>query len=403
MIYNKTILAQLNKKIVIDMIRTQGPINKAEIARKAGLSIPTVMKITDDFERQKLIRNIGKGESTGGKRPDLLEFVFDAYYIVGIDIGRHNVKILIMDMAAHILVKECFATHKEELENPERFLAQVADWTSTFMEESGIEPGRFMGIGIGMPGILDYESGTVLVSPDFSWENIRIKEIFERKFPYKIILENTNKALAMGEYTYGAAKDCKSFFCINWGYGIGAAVMEDGRILYGKNGAAGEFGHTIVKKNGPVCDCGHKGCLEAVSSGNAMAKCMKQKLGQGEESLLAEVFLDGEGLDSKKIFDAARTGDRLSSQIIGEAVEYLGISIAGVINLLDPEVIVLAGGITKGKDLYEDFLMKAISTYKMKYSGRNVRIQFSKLGEYGTAIGVGAMFLNDFLENGGMH
>ena len=156
MSYNKAMLAQLNKKIVLEMIRTQGPINKAEIARKAELSIPTVMKITEEFERENLVKTIGKGESTGGKRPDLLEFVSNAYYITGIDIGRHYVKIVIIDMAAVIMSKECFPTTEEDIKQPKQFLEKIAERVEALIIKSGISKGRFMGIGIGMPGILDY-------------------------------------------------------------------------------------------------------------------------------------------------------------------------------------------------------------------------------------------------------
>lgn len=403
MAYNKTVLARLNKKIVIDMIRTQGPINKAEIARKAGLSIPTVMKITDEFERRRLIRNIGKGESTGGKRPDLLEFICDAYYIVGIDIGRHNVKIILMDMSSSILIQRSFPTREMDLANPQEFLEQVADFASDIIKESQIEEDKFMGIGIGMPGLLDYNSGKVIFSPDFNWTDIKIKEIFQERFPYKIMLENTNKALAMGEYTYGAAKNSSSLFCINFGYGIGAAIVEEGKIVYGHNGANGEFGHIMIKADGPLCDCGHRGCLEAVSSGNAIAKTLKRRMSEGENSILKQYQKSGGELDAKMVFQAAEKGDSLSKAVIQEAIEYLGIAIAGAINLLDPEVIVLAGGITNGKALYEDLLRKTISEHKMKYSGRNVKVKFGVLGEYGTAIGMGAMFMSDFLENGGVN
>lgn len=165
MSYNKAMLAQLNKKIVLEMIRTQGPINKAEIARKAELSIPTVMKITEEFERENLVKTIGKGESTGGKRPDLLEFVSNAYYITGIDIGRHYVKIVIIDMAAVIMSKECFPTTEEDIKQPKQFLEKIAERVEALIIKSGISKGRFMGIGIGMPGILDYARGDVIFSP----------------------------------------------------------------------------------------------------------------------------------------------------------------------------------------------------------------------------------------------
>lgn len=382
MTYNKTILAQLNKKIVIDMIRTQGPINKAEIARKAGLSIPTVMKITDEFEKHNLIRNIGKGESTGGKRPDLLEFIYDAYYIVGVDIGRHSVKIIMMDMASNIAMQKSYPTLDKDVENPELFLDKIANYIDYIIQESGIERKLIMGIGISVPGILDYNKGKILFSVDLQWNDVEIKEVFEKKFSCWIIVENSYKALAMGEYTYGVSQGTENSFYIHLGYRIGAAIIENGKILYGKNGGSGEFGHMIMESEGPICDCGNRGCLEAVASGNAIAK----KLGVSE---------------AKLVFDAARQGDTVSKKMILEAVEYWGIAISSIVNLLDPEMIVLAGGLTKSKDLFLNPLMEVIQNYEMKYAGQNLKVKFSELGDYGTAIGVAAMFMDAFIENGG--
>lgn len=400
MTYNKTVLAQLNKKIVINMIRTQGPINKAEIARKSGLSIPTVMKITDEFEKRKLIRNIGKGESTGGKRPDLLEFIYDAYYIIGVDIGCHSIKIIMMDMASHIISNKMIPTVQYNAKEPEEFLEKIADQIENLILESNIPKEKVMGVGIAIPGILDYKSGSVIFSPDFKWENLQVRELFQRKFPYKIIVENSNKALAIGEFTYGASRGTKNSFCVNIGYGIGAAVIENGKILYGQNGASGEFGHTIMDVNGPVCDCGHRGCLEAISSGNAIARKAKELLENRDNDIASGTLTMGKEIDAKEVFQAAIAGDKQSEQIVEEAIEYLGIAIAGIVNLLDPEMIVLAGGVMKSKHFISKKLLDSINAHRMKYCGKNTRICFSELGDYGTAIGTAAIFMNEFVESG---
>ena len=396
--YTKAALGQWNKKTVINIIRTQGPINKAEIARQAELSIPTVMKITDEFERRHLIRNVGKGESTGGKRPDMFEFVPDAYYIVGADIGRHYVKMVIMDMTADILLSRKFPTLNSDLEDAEGFFSKVADNVEAMIQQSGIASDKIMGIGIGMPGILDYTSGKIIFSPDFDWENVELKSFFQKRFPYNIIVENTNKALAMGEYTYGAAKKGRELFCVNMGHGIGAAIIQDGKILYGKNGISGEFGHIIMEVDGPQCDCGQKGCLEAISSGNAIAKAMRNRV-------QAEKYNGGSGfvknLEAKNVFDAAREGDSTAKEVIEHAIKYLGIAIAGVMNLLDPDMIVLAGGMVQAKDVFQKYFLQTVEAYKMKYAGKDTEITFGVLGEYGTAIGVAAMFMNMFIECGG--
>lgn len=402
MSYNKAMLAQLNKKIVLEMIRTQGPINKAEIARKAELSIPTVMKITEEFERENLVKTIGKGESTGGKRPDLLEFVSNAYYITGIDIGRHYVKIVIIDMAAVIMSKECFPTTEEDIKQPKQFLEKIAERVEALIIKSGISKGRFMGIGIGMPGILDYARGDVIFSPDFNWVNVPLMEIFRNQLPfYKIFLENANRALALGEYIYGAAKNADYILCINLGYGIGAAIIESGQLLYGKSGTCGEFGHMIMEPDGPLCDCGNQGCLEALASGNAIAKRMEREIMEGKQTLVSRAAVKQGKIEAEMVFEAARAGDILSRKIIDEAMEYVGIAIASSINLLDPDMIILAGGLTKSKDLFLDQLQRTVEKYKMKYSGKNVSIRTGTLGEYATAIGAAAMLIRLFIENGG--
>lgn len=399
MSYNKAMLAQLNKRIVLEMIRVQGPINKAEIARQASLSIPTVMKITEEFERQKLIRTVGKGESTGGKRPDMLEFVADAFYVAGVDIGRHNVKMVIMDMEAAVLSQNCFQTTKEDVQNPEAFLEKIRNGIESLIIESKIKQSKLMGIGIGMPGILDKEKKVVMFSPDFNWVDVPIHQIFQERFSCKVIVENSNRALALGEYSYGAAKSAEYMLCINLGYGIGAAIIENGELLKGSSGTSGELGHMIMDPYGPVCDCGNRGCLEALSSGNAIAKKMEQEILSGKESVHS--VSDRRTLEAEDVFEAARSGDMLSKEIIDEAMGYLGIAVASCINLLDPDTIILAGGLTKSQDIFFEKLQDDVEKHKMRYSGRNVKMKIGTLGVYGTAIGAATILIRQFIENGG--
>ena len=401
MSYNKAVLAQLNKRNVLDMIRTQGPINKAEIARQTALSIPTVMKITEEFERQNLIRTVGKGESTGGKRPDMLEFVADAFYVAGVDIGRHYVKLVIMDMEASIQAQDCFQTTEEDVQNPEGYLQKIAEKIEDLIASSEIDSIRLMGIGIGMPGILDKEKETVLFSPDFNWMNIPIYQIFQKRFQCKILVENSNRALAVGEYTYGAARGAEYILCINLGYGIGAAIIEDGELLSGSSGTGGELGHMIMDPEGPVCDCGNRGCLEALASGNAITKIMVQEIRRGKESTVVKWLTEERRLEAEQVFEEARSGDRLSREIIERSMDYLGVAIASCINLLDPDTIILAGGLTKSQDLFFEKLQADVQRHKMRYSGRNVKMKIGSLGEYGTAIGAATLLIRQFIENGG--
>lgn len=397
MVYKK-IIAQKNRSNVLNIIRNHGPINKAVIAKKVDLSIPTVMKITEEFETEKLIRTIGKGESTGGKRPDLLEFVPDAYYIIGIDIGRRQIKVVLMDMDARIIEKSAGAVIEEHVNAPEVFVADIVRQVYAILEKKSIEAKKVMGIGIGMPGIIDHCNGLVRFSPDFNWTDVSLVSLLKRDLPYPIMMENSNRTLALGEYTYGAGKDFSNMFCINIGHGIGGAMVIHGEVSHGASGSCGEIGHIVADPDGPLCDCGNRGCLEAISSGNAIAKRALAEIERRETTILDKI--SGK-VEAKDVFDAAQQGDPLSKAIVKDAMIALGAAIASLINLLDPDVIVLAGGVAKSWDNYCDILLQTVQQHKMRYAGEKTKIKLNKLGDYGTAIGAATLLVQSFIKNGG--
>lgn len=394
----KNLFSQQNRSKVLSIIQEQGPINKAVIAEQAMLSIPTVMKITADFEQNRLIRTVGKGESTGGKRPDLLEFVSDAYYILGVDVGRRKVKAVLMDMDANIVAKNSTSVIEEHVVTPEVFVCDVVEQVNALLQQYPIEQDKIMGIGVGMPGIIDHQSGHVRFSPDFNWEDVPLMELFRQHFSSPIMIENGNRTLALGEYTYGAGKGASNMFCINLGHGIGGAIVNHGEILHGASGSIGEFGHIVMDPKGPLCDCGNRGCLEALSSGNSIAKRAEMEIAEGKETILTN---SSGKIEAKDVFEAACKNDALSQQIVRDAMVTLGSAIASVINLLDPDVIVIAGGISKSWNNYEELLLKTVREHKMPYSGERTCIELNKLGDYGPAVGAATLLVQNFIKNGG--
>ena len=179
---------------------------------------------------------------------------------------------------------------------------------------------------------------------------------------------------------------------------IGGAIVNHGEVSHGACGSSGEFGHMVMDPNGPLCDCGNYGCLEAISSGNAIAKKGAARVRSGEIS----GFLDPSyKIEAKDIFEAAQKEDPYCRKIVEQAISTLGTAIASVINLLDPDVIVIAGGISKSWDSYRDFLMTSIHEHQMKYTGEKVRIELNRLGDYGPAIGAATLLVQDFIRNGG--
>ena len=325
--YDKFAMAQMNRSMVFDLIRRKGPISRAEIARTIGLSIPTVMKITEEFSHKQFVQDVGKGESSGGKRPELLELIPDSKYIIGVGVGRSKTNVLMMNLAGEVFIREIMETGGTVV--PEVWISRLIRVIENVIRESGLPEKRILGMGIGMPGILDEESGKVLFSPDFKWENVDMLTPIRERFKMDITIENANRALAMGEYYFGAGVDSRNFLVVNLGHGIGSAIMREGEFYRGSSGSSGEIGHIILEKNGPKCNCGNKGCLEAIASGNAIARDAKIAVLEGNASKIMELVNgDINRIEAKTVFEAAHLGDQMAIQITERAMQYIGIGLA---------------------------------------------------------------------------
>ncbi|MDR4949591.1 ROK family transcriptional regulator [Neobacillus cucumis] len=395
---DKTKVYQINKSTILNMIRLEGPISKTELSKRIGLSIPTIMKITSDFLNSGLIRVLGKANSTGGKPAELLEFIPNSHYLIGINIGRHNLNGVIMDLSANIIAKESCKTGDVL---PESLLVEkVISLVNSLINKSKIKQEAFLGMGVAMPGIL--ENGKVLFSPDFSWENYDLLSELSNYFDWlNISIDNSNRLLALGEHWFGSGVGATSLFCVNLGYGIGSAIIENGIIVKGSSGTAGEFGHYVLEKNGELCSCGNRGCLESVASGNAIARTAQEKVKNGEITTINNAVNDVTDIEAKVVFDEMRKGDKVATDIVKYAVEGIGIALSSCINLLDPEYIILSGGLVKSNDLYLPYLKEVVRKNQMPYAGRKLEIRIGSLGDYGASVGAATLVLKKFIENGG--
>lgn len=376
---DKFVMARMNKKDVLELIRTQGPINRAELAARTGLSIPTIMKIMDDFSQSGLITISGKRASTGGKRPELYEFAKKARYMAGMDIGRDRVKCIVMDLTGEVFIQRSMDTG--ETCPASELIRRLVAFADRTIKESEAAPDQLLGLGIGMPGVLDAQSQEVIFSPDFDWAHVDLRTPFQQAFKMPVLLENANRMLAVGEQWFGAGRDARYMMCINLGHGIGSAVVHEGELYRGQSGSSGEIGHMVLEPNGPLCACGNHGCLEALASGNAIAK--------------------KSGLEARLVFEAARGGDPKALAMVDQVTDYIGQAVASVINVFDPECMIFAGGLTKSSDILMPRLEASIDKYKMPMAGSGTRICVGQLGDDGAAIGAAAMVMKAFINQGG--
>ena len=400
---DKYVLESMNRRSVLELIRTNGPIHRAEIARTIDLSVPTIMKLTDVLEQNGLIKTIGKGESNarGGKRPDLLGFVPEHYHIIGVDVGRNTLKAILIDLGGKVYSKVSSKTGDDC--SPNTVIPRLISLIDGVIQGSGIYKESIIGMGVGMPGLLDTETGQVIFSPDYHWENVDLLGPLRDRYEMSIILENSNRALAMGEKWFGAGKSSDYFICVNLGHGIGSAIIESGDVYRGSCGSSGEFGHITLEKDGPICDCGNHGCLETLASGNAIARQARELVNKDTSSIIMSLANGKkEAIDAKIVFDAARSGDSLAKSIVDTAIEYIGIGLASYINLLDPDLIILGGGVANAGEILLSGLDNAIRKRQMKHAGRKVKIVVGMQGSDATAIGAASFILKDLIESGGV-
>jgi predicted NBD/HSP70 family sugar kinase len=255
---------------------------------------------------------------------------------------------------------------------------------------------QILGVCIAMPGLIELETGNVLFSPDFGWENIPLRTWLQDALPFPVIIENANRAFALNESHFLSGEDANhTTFSVNLAHGIGAGLVLGDELYTGASGTSGEIGHITVDHDGPVCQCGNRGCLEAVASGSAIARDAQKAVREGRSPVLASLCGGNpEIIEAKLVFQAAEQGDTASLQIIDKAAEYIGVGISMAINVFDPDRIVLCGGLMKNGPAFFEKIKNSIETHKMRQAGRRVVISTGTKDEYSTANGACRVLAN---------
>ena len=267
---------------------------------------------------------------------------------IGIDLGGTKIAGGLADAGGTVLHREQVPTKAEE--GPEKVVARVFGLIRVLLAAAG--EGEVKGIGLCTPGPSDLKAGVVIEAPNLKWKDLPIIALLEKEFNLPSVLENDANAAAYGEYVYGAAKGRKDLVYLTVSTGIGGGIIVNGELVYGRNYSAGEAGHMIILPDGPLCSCGRRGCIEALASGSAIAREAKALLlkegqgGPGRTGLLWEITGgDPERLTAKEVGEAAAKGDPLALSVLEKAFRYLGIAVGNLVNLLNPEIVVIGGGV----------------------------------------------------------
>jgi glucokinase-like ROK family protein len=390
-------ILKLNSRRVLKLIRDNPSISRAEISRRTGLSAPTVSRIVDDLIEDGLVEEIGVGSSNGGRRPNLLRFCPDNNFIIGIDLGTTNIYGVLANLEAEILAEEKIPTQVEE-----GFKA-VMDRTISVIEklkgQLGKKQEHLNGIGMAVAGLINKKRNIVEFSPNFHWHDADILGYLENKLNVPVCFDNVTRVMALGELFYGVGRKYKNFICVNVGYGIGAGIIVNSQPLLGTLGMSGEFGHITLEKDSKIqCYCGNFGCLEALSSGNGIARAARMELESGARSILLEMCQgDLNKLTAEMVATAAKQGDVLAWNVFHRAAEYLGIGISALINLFNPEAIVIGGGVTQAGDILFDTVRSTVKARALSKISREVEILPATFGQKAAVMGAVSLIMQKVL------
>jgi predicted NBD/HSP70 family sugar kinase len=351
----------MNRALVLEMIRREKTVSRTELARRSLLTKPTVAAIVDALVDEGLVNELGFEitPSRRGRRSRLLELNDSASAFVGLHFGVRHTSLAVADARGRIRATRVIESFAGQFERALRMLPSVMKGA---LSEAKLPRSRLEGVGVAIPGLVDQSTGTCVIAPNLRFYGVPVRARLAEKLQAPTAVRNITHAAAIAECRLGAARGMRSFVWVYVGSGIGAAIVVDGHVVYGKHGFSGELGHCVVLDNGSQCGCGGIGCLETVASGKAIEAAASMS-GSMRAARLSKK------LDAHEIAVAARSGDPEARRILARAGEYLGMGISYLLNLLNPEMVVLGGRVIQAGECLLEPIRASVARHAMRSEG----------------------------------
>ena len=381
-----------NKHAALDLIRfSAGGLSRADLADKMGLTRAAVSLIINDLLDSRVIQEAEIRSAPSGRPPVTLEINPKLGLVGAIDMGASHMSLAVADFTARILQE--IEVPLDIKNGPKDCLAEAHHQFFKLLESLGLSIANISAVGVGVPGPVITEAGMVVAPPIMpGWDRYPIRATLEKKWGCPVTLNNDAELGALGEWAYGAGRGEKNIAYIKVGSGIGAGLILNQQRYGGTRGAAGEIGHLTIDENGPLCNCGNHGCLEAFASGHAIAEQGKLLVQSGKRTQLSD--LGSEKITAHEVAEAARRGDLHAQEILRRSGTFIGIAIAGLINLFNPSIVIIGGGVAQVGDLLTAPIRQAVRERAMRASEQSVRITTAMLGRRSLLMGATVQAIN---------
>ncbi len=384
----------LGKKMIINHLYHHGSLSGSDLSGLLQLSNPTTMLYVNELISEGYVEDRGKGESIGGRRPAIFGLNRNSLFLFGIDIARKQLTISLYNIE---LTK--VASHTESTDGVRNEPALIDDIFLICMKlcaEAKIDSEKIIGVGISLPGLINSETGYSHTYLNF--DNQSITQLFQKRFKRPVFIENDAKARTLAEVRFGSGKSVKNMLLIQIDWGLGLGMVFNGELYKGRSGFAGEFSHIPLDPNGVLCQCGKVGCLETVASANALVRFTLEQLENNRHSLLYAQFVSNpSSITASLIINAALRGDQLAIRQVQRVGENLGKGLAYLIQILNPELIVLSGVVMLASDYLMTAIRQSLYTYCLPQLREDTEIRISSLGDDAGVMGAAAVAVENLL------
>lgn len=381
---------KINMSIIFNYLRHNGPISRAKISRDLSISAPAVSRAVDELIKINYVLETEKMKTkNAGKRPILLKVNSEKGFVIGIDLGKEKLKVVLTNFEGKIIKK--YQSFK--ISNTKDIAGKIGDEVKNIIEniskENKLDIEKFNAICIGVPADIDIETGKIVSAPLYAnWENLNLKEVLQNRFNIPVYIENDVNLSALGEKNYGEGKNFKDMVFVEISNGVGAGIIIDNHLFRGSKGSAGEIGFTLVNVENLGFKVKNKGFLEKFSSVESIKKRAIKKIEEGEKTILSDIVEGNlEKIEPSLVCEAALKGDGLARNIMDEMMNYLSIGIINLILILNPNIIVLGGDICSLPAVTELILEPIIKKVKESIPFSIPEIKLSFLGEDAGIIG----------------
>lgn len=370
------LIKKINTAIVLEAVLKHAPLSRAQISELTGLNKATVSSLVQDLIDSHLVLENGPGQSSGGRKPVMLLFNGTAGYAVGIDLGVNYIRGILVDMEGNVIAEQLRGLKQQ---NAEQAIDQLTACIELLINEAPDSPYGIVGIGVGVPGIVD-DNGTILFAPNLKWRQVELQKQLKERFGLPVTIDNEANAGAQGEQKYGAGRGIPNQIYVSVGIGIGTGIILNKELYKGTSGFSGELGHLSIEYDGKPCSCGNRGCWELYASENALLE---------RASLLGYESLE-------ELLEAAAEGDERVVALIRSIGDYLGAGIANIVNVFNPDVVIIGNRMSRAAQWLEPAVQAAVDQRTLPYHRERMRILFAELQDQSAVRGAAYYAISTF-------